>query len=41
MVTAIGLVIFAALVAYVRLTHSDEEGTHSRGPEVTASPWRT
>jgi uncharacterized membrane-anchored protein len=28
-VTAIGLVLFAALVAYVALTHSDEEGSHA------------
>jgi len=29
-VTAIGLVLFGALVAYVALTHSDEEGAHRR-----------
>ena len=28
-VTAIGLALFAALVAYVALTHSDEEGAHA------------
>ena len=28
-VTALGLVLFAALVAYVTLTHSDEEGAHA------------
>jgi uncharacterized membrane-anchored protein len=28
-VTALGLVAFAALVAYVALTHSDEEGAHA------------
>jgi uncharacterized membrane-anchored protein len=28
-VTAIGLALFAALVAYVTLTHSDEEGAHA------------
>ncbi|MFT4081111.1 MAG: hypothetical protein QM638_00860 [Nocardioides sp.] len=32
-VTAAGLVIFAALVGYVTLTHSDEEGAHARATE--------
>ena len=28
-VTAAGLALFAALVAYVALTHADEEGAHA------------
>lgn len=30
-VTGLGLLLFAALVAYVTVTHSDEEGTHAEG----------
>ncbi|GAA1934542.1 COG4705 family protein [Nocardioides marmoribigeumensis] len=39
-VTAVGLVLFAALVAYVALTHSDEEGAHAHRsrPSLDASP---
>jgi uncharacterized membrane-anchored protein len=29
-VSALGLALFAALVAYVALTHADEEGAHAR-----------
>jgi uncharacterized membrane-anchored protein len=41
-VTALGLALFAALVAYVALTHSDEEGTHaahSAGRDLDREPF--
>ena len=40
-VTAVGLVLFAGLVAYVTLTHSDVEGTHHAAvgsPDREATP---
>jgi hypothetical protein len=33
-VTAAGLALFAVLVGYVAVTHSDEEGAHQRDAEV-------
>ncbi|HEX3929877.1 MAG TPA: hypothetical protein VHW64_04190 [Nocardioides sp.] len=37
-VTALGVVLFAIGVAYVALTHSDEEGHHAAAHEATEAP---
>ena len=37
-VTAVGLALFAVLVGYVALTHSDEEGAHERAHHHEADP---